>query len=147
LKVVALLRDGQSVAAVGNGESVLVILDCTPFYGESGGQVGDTGALVNASGRFEVEDTLKLAGAFHAHLGRWTGGTLKVGDLVDGRIDDARRGAVVINHTATHLLHAALRTVLGDHVQQKGSLVAPDRLRFDFAHFQPLSAEELERIE
>jgi alanyl-tRNA synthetase len=124
-----------------------VILDCTPFYGESGGQVGDTGELSSATGRFAVEDTLKLAGAFHAHLGQWTGGTLKVGDLVNGRIDRDRRSAIVLNHTATHLLHAALRKVLGDHVQQKGSLVAPDRLRFDFAHFQPLSADELARIE
>jgi alanyl-tRNA synthetase len=147
LKVVALLRDGQSVQSVGEGDQVLVILEATPFYGESGGQVGDTGELVNAVGRFQVEDTLKLAGVFHAHLGRWQGGTLKVGDTVNARIDSERREAVVRNHTATHLLHAALRKVLGDHVQQKGSLVAPDRLRFDFAHFQPMTAQELERIE
>ena len=147
VKVVALLRDGQSVPALADGDTALVILDRTPFYGESGGQVGDTGELANAAGRFQVDDTLKLAGVFHAHLGRWHGGTLKVGDAVDARIDSERRDAIVLNHTATHLLHAALRSVLGDHVQQKGSLVAPDRLRFDFAHFQPVTAQELERIE
>lgn len=147
LRVLALLRDGQAVEAIGDGEEALVILDRTPFYAESGGQVGDTGELSNAAGRFQVTDTVKLAGAFHGHVGRWQGGRLAAGDVVDGRIDDERRAATVLNHTATHLLHAALRQVLGGHVQQKGSLVAPDRLRFDFSHFQPLTADELARIE
>src|SRR5690606_4233988 len=147
LRVLALLRDGQAVEAIGDGEEALVILDRTPFYAESGGQVGDTGELSNAAGRFQVTDTVKLAGAFHGHVGRWQGGRLAAGDVVDGRIDDERRAATVLNHTATHLLHAALRQVLGGHVQQKGSLVAPDRLRFDFSDFQPLTADELAHIE
>jgi alanyl-tRNA synthetase len=147
LQVLAILREGAQVDRLGPGESGLVILDRTPFYGESGGQVGDTGELVGAGVRFEVADTQKLAGAFHGHVGRCLDGTLTVGDRVTGRIDGERRAATVLNHTATHLLHAALRQVLGEHVQQKGSLVAPDRLRFDFAHFQPLSADELARIE
>ncbi len=148
LNVAAIVRDGQTVDSLASGEEAIVILDRTPFYGESGGQVGDTGELLGANGRFDVSDTHKLAGAFHGHAGRWSGSApLKVGDVLSGRIDDARREATVLNHTATHLLHAALRTVLGEHVQQKGSLVAPDRLRFDFSHFQPVSHAELGRIE
>jgi alanyl-tRNA synthetase len=148
LKVLALMRDGRPVDAIHAGDEAIVILDRTPFYAESGGQVGDTGELANASGRFEVSDTNKLAGQFHGHVGRWTGSAvLKLGDTVSARIDDERRKAIVLNHTATHLLHAALRSVLGEHVQQKGSLVAPDRLRFDFSHFQPVTVDELARIE
>ena len=112
-----------------------MILDATPFYAESGGQVGDTGELDPEQGvRFVVVDTLKLAGQFHGHVGTLSAGTLKRGDRVLGSVDGARRGATILNHSATHLLHAALRDVLGTHVQQKGSLVAPDRLRFDFSH-------------
>ncbi|MER3546932.1 MAG: alanine--tRNA ligase, partial [Rhodanobacteraceae bacterium] len=130
------------------GESASVILDRTPFYAESGGQVGDTGVLELAAGRFIVHDTQKLGGQFHAHIGEWKGDALlRVNDTVHARVDGARRQATVLNHSATHLLHAALRQVLGEHVTQKGSLVAPDRLRFDFSHFQPVTRDELRRIE
>ena len=147
LKVVALLRDGRAVDAASAGEEVIVITDRTPFYAESGGQVGDTGVLEAPQVRIEVADTRKFAGQFHGHLGRVAEGALKVGDMLSGTVDGARRAAIVLNHSATHLLHAALRAVLGTHVQQKGSLVAPDRLRFDFSHFQPMSAGELAEVE
>ncbi|HEY8539787.1 MAG TPA: DHHA1 domain-containing protein, partial [Steroidobacteraceae bacterium] len=123
-----------------------VILDNTPFYAESGGQVGDTGILKSANSCFEVTDTQKLGTAF-AHIGRVVNGELRVGDEVDAQIDELRRNAIRLNHSATHLLHAALRKVLGTHVTQKGSLVAPDRLRFDFSHYAPVTPEELRRIE
>lgn len=147
LKVVALLKDGLPVASVHAGDEAVVFLDRTPFYAESGGQVGDTGVLSAGALRFTVSDTHKFAGQFHGHLGTLAGGTLKVGDVVSGAVDAGRRQATVLNHSATHLLHAALREVLGTHVQQKGSLVAPDRLRFDFSHFQPMTAEELAVVE
>ncbi|MFN3310136.1 MAG: alanine--tRNA ligase [Thermomonas sp.] len=147
LTVLALLKDGKPVEAVEAGEDAIAILDATPFYAESGGQVGDTGELDGVESRFTVADTLKLAGQFHGHVGRVQFGRLRVGDHLHGAVDAARRGATVLNHSATHLLHAALREVLGTHVQQKGSLVAPDRLRFDFSHFQPLTAAELAEIE
>ena len=147
-RIVALLRDGKPVEAVVEGEAAMVLLDQTPFYAESGGQVGDAGELVDSrGGRFEVGDTLKLSGAFHAHVGRVASGRLAVGDRVSARVDEARRQATVLNHSATHLLHAALRTVLGEHVTQKGSLVAPDRLRFDFSHFAAIGADDLARVE
>ncbi|MBC6941616.1 MAG: alanine--tRNA ligase [Xanthomonadales bacterium] len=145
--VLAIVRDGRGVDALADGEQGLVILDRTPFYAESGGQVGDTGTLSGPDGRFEVIDTIKLGGVFHVHNGSWHGAALRVGAQLDAQVDAARRQAIVLNHSATHLLHAALRQVLGSHVQQKGSLVAPDRLRFDFAHFQPVGADELRRIE
>jgi alanyl-tRNA synthetase len=147
LKIVALLHDGRPVQRLEAGQSGLVLLDRTPFYAESGGQVGDTGRLQGAGGAFAVSDTLKLAGQFHGHLGQVEHGALAVGDLVAGAIDAQRRGATILNHSATHLLHAALRSLLGTHVQQKGSLVAPDRLRFDFSHFQPVTPAELAEIE
>jgi alanyl-tRNA synthetase len=147
LEVVAILKDGKPVDTIIAGEEAIVILDRTPFYAESGGQVGDTGQLAEQGVMFEVGDTQKLAGQFHGHVGRLTAGSLKRGDHVLGQIDHARRGATILNHSATHLLHAALRGVLGTHVTQKGSLVAPDRLRFDFSHFQPVNAEELAEIE
>ncbi|MFC4820692.1 alanine--tRNA ligase [Dokdonella ginsengisoli] len=147
VEVLAIVRDGRAAPALDDGDEAIVILDRTPFYAESGGQVGDTGVLTSADGRFEVADTVKLGGVFHAHVGRWRGGALRAGARVDARVDGARRQATVLNHSATHLLHAALRKELGTHVQQKGSLVAPDRLRFDFSHFQPLGADELRRIE
>src|SRR3990167_2242838 len=148
LKIVALVQDGKPVSAIDAGQEAIVILDATPFYAESGGQVGDTGSLTGAaSQRFEVRDTAKLSGIFHGHVGRLIGGRLAVGDLVSAAVDGERRQAIVLNHSATHLLHAALRKVLGEHVTQKGSLVAPDRLRFDFSHFQPIGAKDLATIE
>lgn len=147
LEVVALLKDGRAVEAIEAGDEAIVLLDRTPFYAESGGQVGDTGELDEKGVRFVVADTLKLAGQFHGHVGRLEAGTLRRGDRLVGSVDAARRAATVLNHSATHLLHAALRGVLGTHVTQKGSLVAPDRLRFDFSHFQPLTAQELAEIE
>ena len=147
LEVQALLKDGKPVDVIEAGDTAIVILEATPFYGESGGQVGDTGELQEQGVRFVVDDTLKLAGQFHGHAGTLSVGTLKRGDRVLGSVDGARRGATILNHSATHLLHAALRGVLGTHVQQKGSLVAPDRLRFDFSHFQPMTEAELAEIE
>jgi alanyl-tRNA synthetase len=147
LRVVAILRGGRDVSELDDGQEATLILDATPFYAESGGQVGDTGLLSNADGEFTVTDTVKLAGAYHGHVGRWKGKLLRVGAPLNGSIDAARRQAIVLNHSATHLLHAALRNVLGEHVTQKGSLVAPDRLRFDFSHFKPVAAEELRMIE
>ena len=147
LRVVGIVRDSKSVEVLNDGEEAMLILDATPFYAESGGQVGDTGELSNNDGRFSVADTVKLAGAFHGHLGRWKGKPLRIDAPLNGSIDATRRQAIVLNHSATHLLHAALRAVLGDHVTQKGSLVAPDRLRFDFSHFSPVSPEQLQRIE
>jgi alanyl-tRNA synthetase len=146
-RVVALLREGASVEALAAGEQGEVVLDRTVFYAESGGQVGDSGELLGAAAtRFVVEDTQKR-GAAHSHIGRLAAGRLQVGDSVLARIDAARRDAIRLNHTATHLLHAALRKVLGTHVTQKGSLVAPDRLRFDYAHFQPLTSAERSQVD
>jgi len=147
LIVAALLKDGRPVEAISAGDEAIVILDSTPFYAESGGQVGDAGQLVEQGVMFAVRDTQKLAGQFHGHVGTMQAGTLKRGDHIVGAIDHVRRAATVLNHSATHLLHAALREVLGTHVTQKGSLVAPDRLRFDFSHFQPVTAAELAEIE
>ncbi len=146
LQVVALLQDGKPVDRAHPGE-VVVLLDRTPFYAESGGQVGDTGALSAPGIDVAVVETRKLAGQFHAHVGELKSGELKVGDKLHGQVDADRRTSTVLNHTATHLLHAALRQVLGTHVQQKGSLVAPDRLRFDFSHFQPMTTAEVAEIE
>jgi len=147
-KVLGIVRAGKQVDQLAEGEEGLLILDRTPFYAESGGQVGDTGELINPAGRFEVGDTLKMGGVFFGHAGRWHGGQpLRTGDLVEASVDASRRQAIVLNHSATHLLHAALRKVLGDHVAQKGSLVAPERLRFDFSHFKPMSRDELAQVE
>jgi alanyl-tRNA synthetase len=147
LQVVALLRDGRPVDSLEAGDEAVVFLDRTPFYAESGGQVGDTGELDEQGVRFVVSDTQKYAGQFHGHAGKLAAGTLKVGDHLVAAVDGARRGATILNHSATHLMHAALRQVLGTHVTQKGSLVAPDRLRFDFSHFQPMTAAELAEVE
>jgi alanyl-tRNA synthetase len=146
-KVVGLMVDGESVEAIEPGQEATIILNQTPFYAESGGQVGDTGTLKFDQGRFHVTDTRKLAGTYHGHVGKLQSGRLLVDTVVTADIDIERRQAVVLNHSATHLLHAALRQVLGDHVEQKGSLVAPDRTRFDFSHFQPVSEQELAAIE
>jgi alanyl-tRNA synthetase len=147
LEVVALLRDGRPVDAIEAGDEAVVFLDRTPFYAESGGQVGDTGELDEQGVCFVVTDTQKYAGQYHGHIGRLTVGTLRRGDHLLGLVDAQRRATIVLNHSATHLLHGALRERLGTHVAQKGSLVAPDRLRFDFSHFQPIAAEELAEIE
>jgi len=147
LTVVAVLKDGRPVDSAQAGDEVIVFTDQTPFYAESGGQVGDTGTLQGAGVTLQVRDTQKFAGQFHGHVGTLAEGSLKIGDRLAGEIDGERRGATILNHSATHLLHAALREVLGTHVQQKGSLVAPDRLRFDFSHFAPIGAEDLALIE
>ncbi|HAU80928.1 MAG TPA: alanine--tRNA ligase [Stenotrophomonas sp.] len=147
LTVVAILKDGRPVESAKAGDDVIVLTNQTPFYAESGGQVGDNGTLSGAGVQVDVSDTQKFAGQFHGHVGKLTAGSLKVGDVLSGQVDGQRRGATILNHSATHLLHAALREVLGTHVQQKGSLVAPDRLRFDFSHFAPISAEDLAIIE
>jgi len=148
-KIVAILRGGEQVKEIGTGEQGEIVLESTPFYAESGGQVGDAGELSGAAGeRFIVEDTQKRGtGGAHSHVGRVAKGVLRVGAVLRAEVDATLRNATALNHSATHLLHAALREVLGSHVQQKGSLVAPDRLRFDFAHFQALSVDELQRIE
>ena len=145
-RVVALRKDGVETEQIAAGERAEVVLDRTPFYAESGGQVGDTGYLASADARFEVEDTVKHGKAY-VHIGRLAEGRIRVGDTLRTTVDAERRSAVARNHTATHLLHAALRKTLGTHVQQKGSLVAPDRLRFDFSHPQPVTGEELTAIE
>ena len=145
-RIVALIKAGVAVDALEAGDEGEVVLDRTPFYAESGGQVGDTGELANAGAKFVVSDTQKR-GAAHSHVGKLAKGSIKVGDKLAARVDAERRAAIVLNHSATHLLHAALRKILGAHVQQKGSLVAPDRLRFDFSHYEPVSAGELAAIE
>ena len=147
LDVMAIVKDGKPVAQINAGDNAIVILDRTPFYAESGGQVGDTGRLLGEGFEFAVSDTQKLAGQFFGHVGTLSAGSLKRGDRLSAVVDADRRSAIILNHSATHLLHAALRSVLGTHVTQKGSLVAPDRLRFDFAHFQALTAAELAEIE
>jgi len=144
--VVALLKNGEQVQSLNAGEEGEVVLDRTPFYAEAGGQVGDAGELSGPGLRFIVEDTLKR-GSAHSHIGKVVEGKIAVGDSVGAHVDAKRRRATALNHTATHLLHAALRKVLGTHVTQKGSLVAPDRLRFDFSHFQPITPDELRQIE
>ncbi|NNM21122.1 MAG: alanine--tRNA ligase [Gammaproteobacteria bacterium] len=145
-KVVGLYVDGAAVEQVSAGQDAIVILDRTPFYAESGGQVGDTGTLVAVDAQFEVSDTQKLARA-HGHIGKLASGSIAIGDRLNATVDAARRQNIILNHSATHLLHAALRKVLGTHVVQKGSLVAPDRLRFDFAHDAPVTAEQAQQIE
>ncbi len=145
-RVTMLLKAGAAVEALRAGEEGEVVLDRTPFYAESGGQVGDTGMLAGEGAKFLVQDTIKRSAA-HSHAGRAAEGTIRVGDTVRAQVDGDRRRAIALNHTATHLLHAALRKTLGSHVQQKGSLVAPDRLRFDFSHFQPVTDAELTAIE
>jgi alanyl-tRNA synthetase len=147
--VSALVRDGKEVDALKKGDSGAVVLNQTPFYGESGGQVGDTGVMTADGVRFKVTDTQKHLGDVFVHIGVIEEGTLKVGAALALalEVDHHRRGTIRKNHSATHLLHEALRQVLGDHVAQKGSLVAPDRLRFDFSHPKPMSAEEIERVE
>jgi alanyl-tRNA synthetase len=145
-RITALVHHGALVQVLKAGQEGQVVLDHSPFYAESGGQVGDAGLLMSGGARFVVTDTQKVGGA-HAHIGLLESGELRVGGEVQGLVDEKRRQAVVLNHSATHLLHAALREVLGKHVLQKGSLVAPDRLRFDFSHSQAVTPDELQRIE
>ncbi len=145
--VAALVKDGKEVASLKAGESGEVVLNQTPFYGESGGQVGDTGTMSADGVRLRVTDSQKKAGDLFVHAGTVEEGALKVGTALALTVDHGRRSAIRQNHSATHLLHEALRQVLGDHVAQKGSLVAPERLRFDFSHPKPISAAELERVE
>jgi len=146
-KVVAVYLDGNSVAELKHGQTGVVVLDTTPFYAESGGQVGDAGVLVSGSASFAVEDTLKIKADVYGHHGTLTQGTLAVGDHVDAQVNTDVRAATVRNHSATHLMHKALREVLGDHVQQKGSLVNADRTRFDFAHNAPVTDAQIREIE
>jgi len=146
-KVVAVYLDGNSVAELKHGQSGVVVLDTTPFYAESGGQVGDAGVLVSGSASFAVEDTLKIKADVYGHHGTLTQGTLAVGDHVDAQVNTEVRAATVRNHSATHLMHKALREVLGDHVQQKGSLVNAERTRFDFAHNAPVTDAQIREIE
>jgi len=145
-RVLSILKGGVEIPSAAAGDTIQVVLDRTPFYAESGGQVGDVGLLENATTRFRVLDTKKLGEAI-VHLGHLERGGLAVGDAVKATVDAKTRQATVLNHSATHLLHAALRQVLGTHVTQKGSLVAPDRLRFDFSHTQAVTPQELETIE
>jgi len=144
--IVALFRRGESVDSLVAGDEGVVVLNSTPFYAESGGQIGDTGVIEGAISAFEVFDTQKSGNA-NLHIGQLRQGVVSVGDEIVARIDAERRAAIILNHSATHLMHAALREVLGDHVQQKGSLVAPDRLRFDFSHYESVTADQLQRIE
>ena len=141
------MKDGNEVDSLKAGESGAIVLNQTPFYAESGGQVGDTGVMTGEGVRFRVTDTQKKAGDLFVHLGTVEQGTLKPGTALLLEVDHARRSSIRANHSATHLLHEALRQVLGDHIAQRGSLVAPDRLRFDFVHPKPITPDELARIE
>src|SRR6476659_4057700 len=145
--VTALVKDGKDADSLKAGESGSIVLNQTPFYAESGGQVGDTGLLTGEGVKFRVTDTQKKAGDLFVHLGQVEQGTLKVGTALQLEVDHSRRSSIRSHHSATHLLHEALRQVLGDHIAQRGSLVAPDRLRFDFVHPKPITAEELARVE
>ena len=145
-QIVAILQNGEPTKSLDNGDEAIVILDQTSFYGESGGQVGDIGNLSGVGFQFQVLDTQKQNDVY-LHVGNLVSGQLSSGDKVTAKIDENYRRAVMLNHSATHLMHEALRQVLGDHVQQKGSLVDSEKLRFDFSHYQPLTREEIVRIE
>ncbi|HID86027.1 MAG TPA: alanine--tRNA ligase, partial [Anaerolineae bacterium] len=147
-RILSIVRDGVSVEEAGESAQVEIVLDQTPFYAEAGGQVGDTGRLIAAGGEtVEVTDTRSPLPGLHVHYGRVTAGVIRVGMTVRAEVDEERRWDIMRNHTATHLLHRALREVLGEHARQSGSLVAPDRLRFDFTHLSPLTPEELTAVE
>ena len=145
--VTALVKDGKDADSLKTGESGAIVLNQTPFYAESGGQVGDTGLLTGEGVKFRVTDTQKKVGDLFVHIGTVEQGTLKVGTALQLEVDHTRRSSIRSHHSATHLLHEALRQVLGDHIAQRGSLVAPDRLRFDFVHPKPITPEELARVE
>jgi len=147
-KIIGLFVDGQPVKELQAGQQAAIILEQTPFYAESGGQVGDQGILRAANDVvFEVSDTRKQGGGVFAHIGTLKSGSISANDTLTAEVDEAARQATELNHSATHLMHAALRKVLGDHVSQKGSLVDPERLRFDFSHFEPVTTEQLTEIE
>ncbi|NBW50566.1 MAG: alanine--tRNA ligase, partial [Betaproteobacteria bacterium] len=146
-KIVALYAGGTPVSELKAGQDGVLVLDITPFYAESGGQVGDEGAVFSDAGLFEVGDTQKIKADVFGHHGTLKTGVLRVGDAVTAHVDAAKRAATVRNHSATHLMHKALREVLGEHVQQKGSLVNAERTRFDFAHNAPVTAEQIRQIE
>ncbi|MER8834508.1 alanine--tRNA ligase [Mesorhizobium sp. M0909] len=143
----ALVKDGKTVDSAGKGDAVAVVVNQTPFYGESGGQMGDTGVISGDGFSIEISDTQKKADGLFVHLGKVANGTVKTGATVELKVDHARRSRLRANHSATHLIHEALREVLGTHVAQKGSLVAPERLRFDISHNKPISPDELEEVE
>ena len=146
-KVTALYVDGSAVSSIKAGDAAVIVLDNTPFYAESGGQIGDKGELRNESIRFAVEDTFKIQADVFGHQGEVMEGELKVGDVINAMVDTQQRTDTMRNHSATHILHKALREVLGDHVQQKGSLVDATKTRFDFTHNAPITAEQIRRIE
>ena len=146
-KVVALYREGAQVQSLKSGETGTLVLDETPFYAESGGQVGDKGELVAAGGTFTVDDTQKIQAEVFGHHGTMKSGAVKVGDRVDAKVNTELRARTMRNHSVTHLMHKALREVLGQHVQQRGSLVDPDKTRFDFSHNKPLTDEEIREVE
>ena len=145
--IAAILVNGEVVDELKAGDEAVLLLDKTPFYAESGGQVGDTGHISADGVDFVVQDTIKLAGVFHGHFGKLESGQLKGGEKVHAAVDAPRRQAIVLHHSATHLMHAALKKVLGEHVEQRGSLVAPDHLRFDFTHSGAVTEEELLEVE
>ncbi len=145
--VIGIVVNGNLVDKLAVGEPAMLILDRTPFYAEAGGQVGDTGSLSGEDFSFDVQDTIKLAGSFHGHAGKLRKGNLSAGDRLTASVDAERRHAIVLHHSATHLMHTALREILGEHVEQRGSLVTPDHLRFDFSHPRQVTSEELRAIE
>jgi len=146
-RVISILKDGKEVDSASGGEQVEIVLDQSPFYGEAGGQVGDTGSIVNGSLRIEVVDTVRYPKNLIIHKGKITEGMISAGDDVEAIVDERRRSNIAHNHTATHLLQAALRETLGEHVKQAGSYVGPERLRFDFTHFAQITPERLKEIE
>jgi alanyl-tRNA synthetase len=146
-KVMSIIKQGKGASSAKKGDSVDILLDKTPFYGQAGGQVGDTGWLLGKEMRFTVTDTLKFGGNLIVHKGKVEEGSLALGDEVEAKVDEEKRKATTLNHSATHLLHAALREVLGDHVKQAGSFVSPERLRFDFSHFTQTKPETLKAVE
>jgi alanyl-tRNA synthetase len=145
--VLAILKGGKEASSAGTGDEAEIILDRTPFYGEAGGQVGDTGWLIRNGMKLRVTNTLKFNQGLIVHQGRMEGGAISLGENVEAKVDEEKRTATALNHTATHLLHAALREILGDHVKQAGSLVAPGRFRFDFSHFTQVDHEKLKEVE
>jgi alanyl-tRNA synthetase len=146
-QIIGLLKDGESVEQLRQGDQGIIVLDKTPFYAESGGQVGDKGVISTGGFTFDVKDTRKQGGGIFVHIGEVSKGSIKKGDQVSACVDMENRQATVLNHSATHLMHAALQTVLGEHVAQKGSLVDAERLRFDFSHFEPMTQEQILAVE